>query len=81
MASVAYYREQFAKCQTDEERQVFCYRIMDTEFWSRPDRDDLPDGFLKRVCDYLRAAMEAEGQVALFDRFVEVIRQFRNGEL
>ena len=77
MSSVNYLREQFSKRQTEEERNMFCYKIAHAEYWSRSEEQKalLPETFLKRLLDNLRAALDAEGRVDLYERFVELVRR------
>jgi len=77
MSSVAYVQEQFSRLQTEEERDMFCYKIVNAEYWGRSEeqKDRLPETFLKHLLGNLRTALDAEGRVDLYDRFIEIIRQ------
>lgn len=77
MASKEYLREQFRRLQTEEERQMFCLKIIDQELWSRSEvqKDLLPESFINDLRDKLRAALTAEGRVDLVDRFEQALTQ------
>ena len=77
MSSVTYLREQFSKLQTDVERNMFCYKIINVEYWRR-DREQiasLPHGFLNDLLNHLLAALRAEGRGLLYDRFANCVGQ------
>jgi hypothetical protein len=73
MSSINYLREKFSKLQTEEERNAFCYKILNVEYLSKSEeqKDMLPESFGKRLQENLRAALDAEGRVDLYDSFVE----------
>jgi hypothetical protein len=77
MSSINYLRKQFSKLETEEERNMFCYKIAYAEYWGRSEeqKDLLPESFLNHLLDNLRAALDAEGRVDLYDRFVELVRK------
>lgn len=83
MSSVAYLREQFRKLQTDEERNLFCFKIFEAEHWTRSDeqRDIIPEGFFHALYTNLETALKEEGRSDLFNTFGEIVREVTRARL
>jgi hypothetical protein len=81
MASVTYLREQFSKLQTEEERIMFCYKIVDVEYWSRSNEQKalLPHNFLACLIRNLQAALSAEGRIDIYKRFARIVGHLQLG--